>query len=124
MMNSLATLVTRRTAGRALAAGWSLAIGAVQAQPAPAASPPMRFRGTVEKADATALVLRQRSGETTTLVYADNFSVSEVLAIDPATIQSATFIGTAAVPGSGSRTMTLRYKDGEKTIASPTAFRS
>ncbi len=56
----------------------------------------MRLRGTVEKADAASLVLRQRSGETTTLVYADNFSVSEVLAVAPAAIQSGTFIGTAS----------------------------
>ncbi len=119
MTNSLATHITRRIAGRVLAAGWLLAIGAVQAQPAPAASPPTRLRGTVEKADAMSLVLRQCSGETTTLVYADNFSVSKVLATDPATIQSGTFIGTAAVPGAGSRTMTLRHKDGEKTIRVP-----
>ena len=135
---------------------------AVVAQPAPTS---MRLRGTVEKADATALVVKQRNGEITTLAYADNFVVSEVLAVDPATLQAGTFIGTAAVPAAdgslsalevlvfpeaargtgeghspwdlqagatmtnatvasiaavnGVRTMTLRYKDGEKTIRVP-----
>ena len=135
---------------------------AVVAQPAPTS---IRLRGTVEKADATALVVKQRNGEITTLAYADNFVVSEVLAIDPAALQAGTFIGTAAVPAAdgslsalevlvfpeaargtgeghspwdlqagatmtnatvasiaavnGVRTMTLRYKDGEKTIRVP-----
>lgn len=130
------------------------------AQPAP-----VRMRGTIETADATRIVLKQRSGERVTLALADNFSVSEVLPIDASTLQAGTFIGTAAVPGAdgslsalevlvfpeaargtgeghsawdsqpgatmtnatvaaitpgaGGRTMTLRYKDGEKTIRVP-----
>src|SRR4029079_12977033 len=105
------------------------------------------------------------NGETMTLAIADNFSVSEVMPIDPAAIQSGAFVGTAAitgadgalsalevlvfpeamrgtgeghsqwdlqpgstmtnatvtalVPGAKGRTMTLRYKDGEKTIVVP-----
>lgn len=136
---------------------------AVFAQSAPA--PTMRLRGTIEKVDATTLVLKERSGETMTLAIADNFSVSEVLPVDPASIQSGVFVGTAAlpgtdgalsalevlvfpeamrgtgeghsqwdlqpgstmtnatvtelVPGAKGRKMTLRYKDGEKTIVVP-----
>ncbi len=122
----------------------------------------MRLRGTVEKADATTLVVKLRSGDSVSLSYADNFGVTEVLPIDPAAIQSGTFVGTAAVaaadgslsalevlvfpeaargtgeghspwdlqpgatmtnatvasvtPEAGVRVLTLRYKDGEKTI--------
>lgn len=140
----------------------ALCAAAAVAQPAP---PPMRLRGTVEKLEPGALVIKERNGETMTLALADNFTVSEVLPVDPAAIQSGTFVGTAAMPGpdgtmsalevlvfpeagrgtgeghypwdlqpgstmtnatvttvaSGAkgRTMTLRYKDGEKTIVVP-----
>ena len=145
-----------------LFAALALCAAAVTAQPA---APSMRLRGTVEKFDATSLVIKERNGETMTLALADNFSVSEVLPIDPGAIQAGAFIGTAAMPGpDGSlaalevlvfpeaprgtgeghspwdlqpgstmtnatvaaiapgakgRTMTLRYKDGEKTIVVP-----
>ena len=131
-------------------------------QPAPAT---MRLRGTIEKVEPTTIVLKERNGETMTLAIAENFTVSEVLPVDPATIQSGIFIGTAAmpgadgslsalevlvfpeamrgtgeghspwdlqpgstmtnatvseiVPGAKGRTMTLRYKDGTKTIVVP-----
>ncbi|HEX4232801.1 MAG TPA: hypothetical protein VH041_00720 [Caldimonas sp.] len=62
-------------------------------------APTMRLRGTIEKIDATSIVLKERSGETMTLALADNFAVSEVLPVDPAMIQSGTFVGTAALPG-------------------------
>ena len=134
----------------------------VFAQPAPTT---MRLRGTVEKLDPSSIVIKERNGETMTIPLADNFTVSEVLPVDPATIQSGVFVGTAAMPGAdgslaalevlvfpeamrgtgeghsqwdlkpGStmtnatvagiapgakgRTMTLRYKDGEKTIVVP-----
>jgi hypothetical protein len=140
----------------------ALCAAAAVAQPAPA---PMRLRGTVEKLEPGALVIKERNGETMTLALADNFTVSEVLPVDPAAIQSGTFVGTAAMAGpdgtmsalevlvfpeagrgtgeghypwdlqpgstmtnatvttvaSGAkgRTMTLRYKDGEKTIVVP-----
>ena len=131
------------------------------AQPAPT----MRLRGTIEKVDATSVVVKERNGETMTVALPDNLTVSEVLPLDPAAIQSGKFIGTAAMPGAdgtlaalevlvfpeaargsneghspwdlqpGStmtnatvtavtpaakgRSMTLRYKDGEKTIFVP-----
>ena len=73
----------------------ALCSAAAFAQPAT-----MRLRGTIEKADATSIVLKERSGETMTLAIADNFTVSEVLPVDPSTIQSGIFVGAAALPGS------------------------
>ena len=139
----------------------ALLSAAAFAQPAPT----MRLRGTIEKVDATSVVVKERNGETMTVALPDNLTVSEVLPLDPAAIQSGKFIGTAAMPGAdgtlaalevlvfpeaargtgeghgpwdlqpGStmtnatvtgitpaakgRTMTLRYKDGEKTIFVP-----
>ena len=124
-----------------------------------------RLRGSIEKVDATSIVIKERNGETITLALADNLAVNEVLPLDPAAIQSGKFVGTAAMPGAdgtlaalevlvfpenlrgtgeghspwdlqpGStmtnatvtavapgakgRTMTLRYKAGEKTIFVP-----
>jgi hypothetical protein len=134
---------------------------AVFAQPAPTT----RLRGSIEKVDASSIVIKERNGETVILVLPDNVPVNEVLPLDPGAIQSGKFVGTAAMPGSdgtlaalevlvfpeaargtgeghspwdlqpGStmtnatvvavtpgakgRSMTLRYKDGEKTIFVP-----
>ena len=66
------------------------------AQPAPAT---MRLRGTIEKVEPNSIVLKERNGETMTLAIADNFTVGEVLPVDPATIQSGIFVGTAAMAG-------------------------
>jgi len=128
-------------------------------------APTMRLRGSIEKVDATSIVLKERSGETMTLALADNLAVNEVLPLDPAAIQSGKFVGTAAMPaadgslaalevlvfpeaargtaeghsswdlqpgstmtnatvtsvtpGPKGSSMTLRYKDGEKTIFVP-----
>ena len=132
-----------------------------------AQSPPpsMRLRGTIEKIDPTSMVIKERNGETMTLAIADDLRVAEVMPVDPKTIQSGTYVGTAAiagadgklsalevlvfpeamcgtgeghsqwdlqpgstmtnatvsevVPGAKGREMTLRYKDGEKTIIVP-----
>jgi hypothetical protein len=146
----------------ALLAALVLCSTAVLAQPAP---PTMRLRGTIEKVDATSVVVKERNGETVTLALADNLAVSQVLPIDPAAIQQGSFVGTASLPaadgslaalevlvfpesarGTGEghspwdlqpgslmtnatvaaiaphangRTMTLHYKDGEKTIVVP-----
>jgi len=43
------------------------------AQPTPAT---MRLRGTIEKVDPTAIVVKERNGETMTLAIADTFTVS------------------------------------------------
>jgi hypothetical protein len=57
-----------------------------------------RVRGTIDHVDAKSLVLKDRSGKTTALIYADDLVVSEVLPVDPAAIQSGAFVGTTAVP--------------------------
>ena len=124
-----------------------------------------RLRGSVESFDGTTLLVKERSGEVLRLALADNFSVSEVVPIALASIQTGSFIGAAAMsdaqgnltalevlvfpeaargtgeghvawdlqPGSTmtnatvadvaavarGRTLTLRYKDGEKTLGVP-----
>ena len=141
---------------------------AVAAMAHPAA-PTVRLRGTIEKVDATTLVLKGR-GRVVTVAYSPDFAVTEVVPIDPAAIQSGTFVGTTAMPradgtlsavevhvfpeaargrgeghrpwdllpnstmtnatvttitsGPNDRTMTLRYKDGERSSSCRTASRS
>ncbi|MEO8925320.1 MAG: hypothetical protein ABI330_21295, partial [Caldimonas sp.] len=80
---------------RTLAAMLLFVAGAALAQPPPT----VLLRGTIEKVDATTLVLKERDGRVVSLSYADDFSVNEVLPIDPAAIQSGSFVGTTAVPG-------------------------
>ena len=76
----------------------------VLAQGSPA---PMRLRGTIEKVDPTTLVVKERNGQTMTLAIADNFTVSEVLPVDPSMIQSGAFVGTAAVTGADGKLSAL-----------------
>jgi hypothetical protein len=73
-----------------------LAGSVVAQQPAPAST---RLHGTVEKADATSLVIKERDGREISLLYAGDVRVSEVEPIDPSAIQEGSFIGTTAVPG-------------------------
>jgi hypothetical protein len=130
-----------------------------------AADTPIRLRGTIEKVDANAIVVKAQDGKSVPLAFADGVRVDEVLPVDPNAIQEGTFVGTTAVPradgslsalevhvfpeaargtgeghrpwdlqpnstmtnatvtkltaGNNDRTMTLRYKDGEKTIRVP-----
>lgn len=74
----------------------SLVCAAALAQ-APASPPTQRLRGSVESFDGSTLVVKERSGEVLRLALADNFSVSEVLPIALSSIQTGSFIGTAAV---------------------------
>lgn len=62
-------------------------------------APTTRLRGSIEKVDASSIVIKERNGQTITLALPDTLRVSEVVAIDPAAIQSGTFVGTTAVPG-------------------------
>lgn len=126
---------------------------------------PVRLRGTIERADAASVTVRERSGEVITLALPAKYTFQEVYPIDIVAIQPNAFIGTAAVPGrdgalealevvvfpeaargtgeghypwdlkadtsmtnatvadlvrqAGSRRLTLRYKDGEKTVVVP-----
>jgi len=145
-----------------LAATLALLCAAAAAQTPP---PVQRLRGVVQSFDGATLVLNERSGTVVSLVPADNFSVNEVLPIEPTAIAPGSYIGTAALPGpDGSlralevlvfpeasrgtgeghvpwdlepgstmtnatvaqlvatpqgRSMTLKYKDGEKTVVVP-----
>jgi hypothetical protein len=130
-----------------------------------AADTPIRLRGTIEKVDAKAILVKAQDGKVVPLALGDGVRVDEVLPVDPSAIQEGTFVGTTAVPradgslsavevhvfpeaargtgeghrpwdlqpnstmtnatvtkltaGNNERTMTLRYKDGEKTIRVP-----
>ncbi len=155
--------LTARTSKRTLAGVLGLVFSmAVAAQ---GGEQTIRIRGTIDRVDAEAMVVRDRAGRVTPLVYADDLMVSEVVPVDPAAIQTGAFIGTAAVPradgtlaaievhvfaeeargrgeghrpfdlqpgatmtnatvasvtpGPNDRVVTLRYKDGEKTIHVP-----
>jgi hypothetical protein len=151
----------QRTFGRALT-GVMIAAAVATAH---GADTPIRLRGTIEKVDATAIVVKAQDGKVVPLAFADGLRVDEVLPVDPNAIQEGTFVGTTAVPradgslaavevhvfpeaargtgeghrpwdlqpnstmtnatvtkliaGNNERTMTLRYKDGEKTIRVP-----
>jgi hypothetical protein len=145
-----------------LAAGLALfcAIAAAQTPP-----PTQRLRGTVQSFDGSTLVVAERGGTVVSLVLAENFSVNEVVPIEPTAIAAGSYIGTAALAGpdgtlralevlvfpeaargSGEghvpwdlqpgstmtnatvaqlaatpqgRSLTLKYKDGEKTVLVP-----
>jgi len=145
-----------------LAATLALLCAVASAQTPP---PTQRLRGVVQSFDGTTLVVNERGGTVVSLVLADNFSVNEVMPIEPTAIAPGSFIGTAALPGpDGSlsalevlvfpeaargtgeghgpwdlqpgstmtnatvaqvvatpqgRSMTLKYKDGEKTVVVP-----
>ena len=78
------------------AAAFALALctaGAVCAQ-----SPALRLRGSVKSFDGTTLLVAERSGETVPLALADNFSVNEVVPIEPAAIRAGSFVGIASMP--------------------------
>jgi hypothetical protein len=59
-----------------------------------------RVRGSLEAIDAGSMVVKDRSGREVRLKVADDLSVTEVLPIDPSAIQSGSFVGTTAIPGS------------------------
>jgi len=59
-----------------------------------------RVRGSLEAIDAGSILVKDRSGHEVRLKLADNFAVTEVLPIDPSAIQSGSFVGTTAIPGS------------------------
>ena len=79
-----------------LAATLALLCAAAAAQTPP---PVQRLRGVVQSFDGATLVLNERSGTVVSLVPADNFSVNEVLPIEPTAIAPGSYIGTAALPG-------------------------
>ena len=62
------------------------------------AQPTVRLRATIEKIDATSMTVKERSGETITLVRPADMAVSEVYAIALADIKAGSYVGTAAMP--------------------------
>jgi hypothetical protein len=80
-----------------LAAGLALLMCSIALAQAPV--PTQRLRGVIKSFDGSTLVLAERSGEVVTLALADNFSVNEVTAIEPAAIRPGSFVGIGAVPG-------------------------
>jgi hypothetical protein len=63
-----------------------------------AQTPTQRLRGTVNSWDGSTLAITERSGHTYSLAVADNFSISEVVPIEPSAIAPGAYIGTAAMP--------------------------
>ena len=80
---------------RLIALALALTCSFVFAQTPP---PTQRLRGTVKSFDGSTLVVVERSGETITLVLAEAFGVNEVVPIEPAAIQSGSFVGIASMP--------------------------
>lgn len=58
----------------------------------------VRVRGVIERADAASLTVKDRSGETVTLVRPADMNVSEVVPLTLADIKPDSFIGTGGVP--------------------------
>jgi hypothetical protein len=91
-LNALFSL-SRCGFGLALCLATSLALAQ-----AAAPSPVLRLRGVVQQVSASALTLKERSGEVIELALPATLVVSEVYPIALADIQPGSFIGTAAVP--------------------------
>ncbi len=78
--------------------GW-LAVDAIgQNATPPSSGPTVRVRGSIVAITATALTVKDRSGEVVELQLADKLLVSEVYPISIADIRAGSFIGTAAMP--------------------------
>ena len=71
------------------------AIGLAQTAPA---SPPVRLRGTLEKVEPGSLTIKERRGETITLVMPEPPNMSEVVPITLAEIKPGSFVGVAGMP--------------------------
>ena len=65
--------------------------------PAPT-NPSVRLRGTIEKVEPGSLIVKERNGETITLVRPLDMGVSEVFPIALTDIRPGSYIGTAAMP--------------------------
>jgi hypothetical protein len=65
---------------------------------APATNPTVRLRGTIEKLESGFVTIKERRGETITLVMAENMPMNEVYPIKMEDIKAGSYIGTAAMP--------------------------
>jgi hypothetical protein len=99
------------SAGLAALAGAASLASAQAPRPAPApraaaagpatpevADKPVRLRGTLVRADADTLTVKERGGEVVTLKRAPGMPISEVYPIELSAIAPGSYIGTAALP--------------------------
>jgi hypothetical protein len=85
-----------------------LAVASAHAQTAPGTdTPPVRLRGVIQAVDLPRITVKERGGETLTLVLADKLTFQEVLPIAVSAIQPGSFIGTAAVTRADGRLESL-----------------
>jgi hypothetical protein len=64
---------------------------------APAATPPVRLRGTLEKLEGQTLTIKTRDGETKTVKLADDFKIVGISKASVADITAGKFIGSTTV---------------------------
>ena len=64
---------------------------------APAAPPPVRLRGTLEKLDGQTLTIKTRDGETKTIKLGDNYRIVGISKASVADITKGKFIGSTTV---------------------------
>jgi hypothetical protein len=64
---------------------------------APAAPPPVRLRGTLEKLDGQTLTIKTRDGESKTIKLADNYRIVGISKASVADITKGKFIGSTTV---------------------------
>lgn len=76
----------------------SLTLSAFTALAQNTPAPTVRLRATIERVEANAITVRERSGEVITLAMPDNAVVNEVVPISLNDIRPGSFIGTGALP--------------------------
>jgi hypothetical protein len=64
----------------------------------PSAQPTVRVRGVIERVDANSLTVKDRSGETVTMVRPADMNISEVIPLTLADIKPDSFVGAGALP--------------------------
>lgn len=62
------------------------------------ATPTVRVRGVIERIDASSVTVKDRSGETVTMVRSADMNISEIVPLTPADIRPDSFVGAGAVP--------------------------
>jgi hypothetical protein len=69
------------------------------AQPAPPASPPVRIRGTIDKLDGNALMIKSRDGVSVSVTLADNVQVAYLVKKTMADIKSGDYLASTGIKG-------------------------
>ena len=76
---------------------WAMALVLVAIGSASVSAQAVRVRGTIEKVEPAAIVVKTREGETLTIKLADNLAVTGVVRQTLADIKPNSFVGTAAM---------------------------